>query len=230
MKCALCGSNNKEGSKFCSECGAKLEILLDTAVEPVEAFAETETAVVEEVNTTVESGAEIPVANEYVEPVAETVDEVNKEVSFEKEPAPEYSDYTAETSSDNAYTNDSVKYESAQDSYSKDDNESYATYEDKKSESVGLAVASLVCGIISILSCITCCGGIFIGIAAIVLGIIAITNNYGGRGMAIGGIACGAVGLIITIVFIVICSMSDVFSAFEGEFCCKSSSFKFIKH
>lgn len=61
-------------------------------------------------------------------------------------------------------------------------------------ESKGLSIASMVLGI---LSCTCCCGaiGIFMGIAAIVMG--AIGKNKGGRGMAIAGIICGSIGVVV---------------------------------
>jgi hypothetical protein len=62
----------------------------------------------------------------------------------------------------------------------------------------GLAIGSLVCGILSFLCC-----SVFTGIPAIVLGIMAISKEkndpgrYGGKGMAIGGIVLGAVSILI---------------------------------
>lgn len=62
----------------------------------------------------------------------------------------------------------------------------------------GLAIASLVCGILSFLCC-----SVFTGIPAIVLGIMAINkektdpDRYTGKGMAIGGIVLGAVSILI---------------------------------
>jgi len=63
----------------------------------------------------------------------------------------------------------------------------------------GFAIASMVCGIISILCC--CCSGLgFItAVAALVLGIIAVNKQYDGKGMAIAGIVCGGIGLLIFI-------------------------------
>ncbi len=65
-----------------------------------------------------------------------------------------------------------------------------------------LAIASLVAGILSMLSC-CCCGiGLAFGIGAIVCGIIAkgaVTSNpqmYKGSGLAISGIVCGVLGML----------------------------------
>lgn len=59
----------------------------------------------------------------------------------------------------------------------------------------GRAVASLVLGILSIPSCLCPLVGIPMGIIAIVLGVGV--NPGPNRGMAIGGIVCGAVGLLV---------------------------------
>jgi len=73
----------------------------------------------------------------------------------------------------------------------------------------GFAIASMVCGIVSIVCC--CCSplGICCSIAAIVTGIIAIKNDYEGRGMAIAGIVCGGVGALFFISSI-IASVSNI--------------------
>lgn len=74
--------------------------------------------------------------------------------------------------------------------------------------STGLAIGSLVCGILSIPGACCCYGGIPLGIAAGVMGGIAMSRaknlpyHYGGRGMAIGGLVCGLVGAIITFVLL----------------------------
>ena len=65
--------------------------------------------------------------------------------------------------------------------------------------SQGLAVGSLVCGILSCL----CCISILTGPAAVIMGFIAkkkadeSPNEFGGRGMAVGGIITGIVGFLI---------------------------------
>ncbi len=69
----------------------------------------------------------------------------------------------------------------------------------------GIAVASLVVGIISIVG--SCFFGGLIGIVAVGLGIAGLNKSRTtgtGRGQSIAGIATGAVGLLISIVFIII--------------------------
>ncbi|WP_075720987.1 DUF4190 domain-containing protein [Roseburia sp. 499] len=81
-----------------------------------------------------------------------------------------------------------------------------------KGQGTGLGTASMICGIFSIL---TLCGSFVtvyinpvlammmylapvLGIVAIVLGIVQLVKNES-KGMAIAGIVCGAVGLLIFI-------------------------------
>lgn len=70
--------------------------------------------------------------------------------------------------------------------------------------SSGLAVGALVAGIVSILTFL--CGFLAIpaGIAAVVLGFVALNKvkagTGGGRGLAIAGIACGAVGGVLSLI------------------------------
>ncbi len=72
----------------------------------------------------------------------------------------------------------------------------------------GLAITSMILGILSIPFC--CCGGFGspLPITGLVLGIIAMNKirsapqMYKGGGMAIAGIACSAVGLILNLIAI----------------------------
>jgi len=69
-----------------------------------------------------------------------------------------------------------------------------------------LAIVSLVCGILSIF----CCGWVVPGIAAVVLGYIAKNkadqnpNEYGGRGLALGGMITGGISIILGIIVIIL--------------------------
>ena len=67
--------------------------------------------------------------------------------------------------------------------------------------SQGLAIGSLICGILSCL----CCMSLLTGPAAMIMGFIAKKNadqnpaQYGGRGMALGGMIAGGLGIFIGI-------------------------------
>lgn len=71
-----------------------------------------------------------------------------------------------------------------------------------------LPIISLILGILSIVIC--CYGGFPFGAASIITGIIAVNNEkrqpekYSGRSLATGGIVTGAVGIGLTIVFIIL--------------------------
>jgi hypothetical protein len=74
-----------------------------------------------------------------------------------------------------------------------------------------LAVLSLIAGLVS-LPGMFCCSlfGIPISLAAIIMGLLAMSNigkkpqELAGKGLAIGGIACGAVGLVLLGILMVI--------------------------
>jgi Na+/melibiose symporter-like transporter len=97
------------------------------------------------------------------------------------------------------------------------------------SGSNGLAVAALVVGIISLIG-IFCfgVGGILFGLVAVVLGVLGMkkANAQPGapqKGLAIGGIVTGALGLLIGIVilvfFVVVGSTADdIQTDFESDF------------
>jgi hypothetical protein len=73
-------------------------------------------------------------------------------------------------------------------------------------QQTGLAIASLVLGIISVLSIM--CGGILLGLPAIITGHMAVGRArrspavYGGKGMAIAGLALGYFSLVLTALMI----------------------------
>jgi hypothetical protein len=74
----------------------------------------------------------------------------------------------------------------------------------------GLAIGALVTGILAIPGACCCYSSVPLGIAAIIMGIIAMNKakmspeTHGGRGMALGGLVCGIIGLGFTILAIVL--------------------------
>jgi len=71
----------------------------------------------------------------------------------------------------------------------------------------GLAIASMVCGILSLVFFWVPVFGFLLGIIAIIFGAVAIRQigrepNLGGRGMAIAGLVCGIVGVAGWVIFI----------------------------
>ncbi|WP_294640948.1 DUF4190 domain-containing protein [Rothia mucilaginosa] len=72
----------------------------------------------------------------------------------------------------------------------------------------GLAIASLICGILGVLTGIFIFSGLSLGLAGIVLGIVALVKvkngTASGKGMAIGGIVTGALGMIVAVVVLIL--------------------------
>ena len=62
----------------------------------------------------------------------------------------------------------------------------------------GLAIASLICGLLSLVVSL-CCGifGVPLSLAAIITGVLGLKTQQ--RGMAIAGLILGVIGLLITI-------------------------------
>jgi hypothetical protein len=67
----------------------------------------------------------------------------------------------------------------------------------------GLAIASMICGILTLVTCM-----VFLGIPAVICGHMAMNEidkspvPRAGRGMAVAGLACGYLGLVICLWFI----------------------------
>ncbi len=76
----------------------------------------------------------------------------------------------------------------------------------------GLAVASLIFGILSLVICWTGAGGIICGILAVIMGGAGMATKKGGKGMAVAGLVCGIIALIPSIIFISF--VGSVFSLF----------------
>ncbi|MBL7286070.1 DUF4190 domain-containing protein [Corynebacterium godavarianum] len=70
----------------------------------------------------------------------------------------------------------------------------------------GMAIAALIVGILAMLAIITIVGGVFLGVIAIILGILGIrsakkiTGPGARKGMAIAGIVLGALALLLSVV------------------------------
>ena len=77
-------------------------------------------------------------------------------------------------------------------------------YGSGKGQGKGLGIASMVCGIVSL---VACClypyVGLVLAVVAIVLGIVQIVKNES-KGMAIAGIICGAVTILLFIILLIL--------------------------
>jgi hypothetical protein len=76
--------------------------------------------------------------------------------------------------------------------------------------SSGLAIGSMVVGILALPGSCCCYSSVPLGIAAIIMGVIAMNKakadpmSYGGRGMALAGIICGAIGFLLAILWLIL--------------------------
>lgn len=103
----------------------------------------------------------------------------------------------------NESNNDSTKY-----NYSED-----ITAEDKRKDNTAhdLALASMILGIVSIVSSLICCCSIaawvvsiICAIVGIVLGVIAKDSKGRREGMAIAGIICSIVAIVISVILLIL--------------------------
>lgn len=74
----------------------------------------------------------------------------------------------------------------------------------QQNEPKGYAIAGMVLGIVSIVCCCSPYIGIGAGVLALVFSIIVLSQNRAGRGMAIAGVICGAIGLLLAIGMIIL--------------------------
>ncbi len=75
----------------------------------------------------------------------------------------------------------------------------------KKNEKIAFSIISLILGILSILCCCWIAPfNLILAIPGLILGIIPLKKGYAGKGMAIAGTICSAVGLLLSVVYIIL--------------------------
>lgn len=70
----------------------------------------------------------------------------------------------------------------------------------KQTETQGLAITSLVLGILAIITCLVWYLGIVLGVFAIIFGAVSVKKR--GRGKAIAGIVTGSIGVILSLLIV----------------------------
>ena len=197
--CTECGTENNGGSKFCCNCGSKLEQAAPVAAEaPVVEEVKAEASPYTTPYTAGVAVETTPVAEPVFEtaaPVFETAAPVAEEIQI---------DYSQDTGSfsGNTYTSQPQYYTA----------EPVA----EKKGNKGFAIASLVCGILSIICCCFSCFSLVLAIAAIGLGIVTLACKYDGKGMAVAGIVMGGLGVTMFIAVLAI-GASDGYTEFMDE-------------
>ena len=217
--CSSCGSENEEQVKFCSNCGAKIEEAV--LAEPAQtAVTEPETAKTETIPSgTADTPAE-PVVNAD-QPAAESANHALEQSLLQGEPLTIESDpvIKAAVPTSEPTVAEPVYVEVATQTQTYTTAGTYTTVDaDAKTGngSPGFGIASMICGILSLLCCCFWPLSLVCSIVAIVLGIIAIYNKYDGKGMAIAGIVMGSIGIVVAIGILVLAGSASVLEALES--------------
>lgn len=109
-------------------------------------------------------------------------------------------DSTSSSTTDSYSVPASTTYANTDSTYNNTYNTTYDSTSDTPASN-GLAIASLICGIISILMSCCCCGNILFSIAGIVCGCLQKPNAEGKKpGMALAGIITSIVGIVLVII------------------------------
>ncbi|MBR0512244.1 MAG: DUF4190 domain-containing protein [Ruminococcus sp.] len=101
---------------------------------------------------------------------------------------------------DNNYNNNQNDYQNNgqvnADQYAQPAFDPYSNSMDQTPKSNGMAIASLVLGIISIVICCTTWPGGILGILSVIFGAVSIKKN-GKNGLAVAGLVCGIIGTLL---------------------------------
>ena len=71
----------------------------------------------------------------------------------------------------------------------------------EKTGNSGLAIAGMVCGIVSIVICCLWGVSLLVAIPGLILSIVALAKNCKGKGMAVAGVICSSLGIILFIIY-----------------------------
>lgn len=191
--CTSCGAENKINAKFCSSCGTKME------------------------EKSFEEELDIHYEDETIYNNAELFDNYYASAYTEDK-----SDFQNSEASNTVHVADATFEDNykqpvaAPVSYDSIYTPATASVEMKSNDSgyIGFSIASMICGIFSI---ICCCSvfGLVAGIVALILGIVTLKSGYAGKGMAIAGIITGGIGMFLWIVFMVIGSFGLILELLE---------------
>lgn len=175
--CTNCGAEIVDNSKFCSNCGTKYE--------------ETKSEYDEMWGSVLAEGKEAEEKPQTAYFTGESkYDELD--IKYEQEPYTESS----------AYGGDVVFMPPNLQNIAKD--YEMPTASNAGNGNIGYSIASMVCGIVSLVCCCFWYFSILLAIAAIVLGIISIKKVYDGKGMAIAGLITGGITIFALIVLLIL--------------------------
>lgn len=201
--CPGCGAMLTDNTKFCTNCGRKL-------IEEVSAQATAQTAAagqaaaqaLTQANAAAEQAQAAPAAQQPLPP-AQPLTQEQQAAQAAAQAVPPMPMYPTPPTYEQTYAAQQVQP---------------IVYNTTQATAVtpvggkGLAIASLICGIVSIVSSLLCCMLLFqivsfiTGILAIVFSSISKKQAQGGpkNGMATAGLILGIAGLIISVIMIII--------------------------
>ncbi len=203
--CLNCGNEMEADTKFCPSCGAA-NTQYAAAVEAVEATF----------NGTAESNVTPGSISQDPVPAPAPVPDIDAGAG--QNPGTETPYYTQQTEPAPAqFTPTPVPQPQYQGSYSDPYGQGYqqASYGQgqpgEEGGSKALAIVSLVLGIVSLVCCCWAFGflGVLFSAASVVCGIIALAKHQAGRGMAIGGVICGGVALLLALIMTIVSLTMD---------------------
>lgn len=152
------------------------------------------------------------------------MDNFNNEFNNSTEPTVDYSQpgtFTGETAqwqANNAQEELPTYTESVGDAYSYEAPAFETAPAQEPKKLIGLSIASMILGILSIVCCsVWYIAGLF-ALAGLVLGIISMVKKCSGKGMAIAGIICSVIGLIIAIAMIFIVVLGIIGSTSSNSY------------
>lgn len=197
ITCPYCGSQNPSTFRFCSNCGERLNEKKEEA--PVQETSFSEDAVQTPVqDPSAAWGAETEQPSAETSAFAKAEGEVVSGGAFSSQDT---------TGTYKPQEEIRINYERAA-----GDPVPAQTAVKEGNGNIGFAIASLICGILSILCCCFVWLALVLGIAGIVLGIITLTQKYEGKGMAIAGIITGGVGLLLFLIVLLVAGSTDAFT------------------
>lgn len=82
-------------------------------------------------------------------------------------------------------------------------------YMPQQKEPMGFAIAGMVLGIVSIMCCCSPFVGGVTGVLGLIFSIMVLVQKRPGRGMAIAGVICAAIGLVLLVAMLVFAAVVD---------------------
>ena len=92
----------------------------------------------------------------------------------------------------------------------------YNAVPQKKNQGIALSIVALVLGILSLVCCCFGAWNLILGIPGVIVGIIALVKKAAGKGMAIAGVICAGLAIVLGIVMTIL-SVLGMSSMSDGE-------------